>query len=290
LISRCVRAGRDKLLENIRDILSGFGRVSRALTPEEEAGKRLENWIHESRSRWEALVARELSNEKPSRYSHGIWTVAYSVAGDFKPPTLSDFYEILKKVRGHETGWPPWEIFTRKELAPYSYDGTIECWLKETRFGDAAHSDFWRASPRGDMFLLRGYQEDSRSDEVKPGTIFGLTLPIWRVGECLLHAERLTRALSAQSMPVIFRVIWEGLSGRTLVAWAKSRLGGPDLSDARQSRQNSATSAITVYSDRISATLLEIVNTLTIPLYEAFDFFKLDLKIVQEELSKMRGA
>ena len=285
LISRCIRAAREDLLESFRDIL--LGTPSRTLAPEEEARKRLKDWIQESRTRWQSLVNEKLSDEKPSRYSKGIWIVAYSIVGDFEPPTLSDFLDILKKVRGHETGWPPWWVPNRPEIRPYPYNGIIECWLEKSYFGDAAHSDFWRASPQGMMFLLRGYQEDSHPDRLEPGTIFDLILPVWRVGECLLHAERLATALGDQSTSIIFRVTWEGLSGRTLTAWANPRR---ILFDNPQSRQDSATSEIVVSADSISTNLSEIVSTLTRPLYELFDFFTPPSKMIQEELSKMKGT
>ncbi|MCL4459746.1 MAG: ATP-binding protein [Chloroflexi bacterium] len=287
LISRCVRANREHLLEGIRDLLFGFGEVSRAPGPEEEARRGLERWIQESRARWESLVAEKLSEERPSRFSNGIWTVAYSIIGDFQPPTLEDFLDILTVVQGHETGWPPWWVPTRDEIGPYPYNGLIECWLVNTRFNDAAHSDFWRASPKGMMFLLRGYQEDCVPDQFEPGTRFDLTLPVWRVGECLLHAERLaTVMLPDQSASIIFRVTWEGLSSRTLVPWANSRRF---LDPVHQSRQNSVTSKILISANNISATLPEIITALTKPLYEVFDFFTPPLEMIQEELSEMRG-
>jgi hypothetical protein len=54
------------------------------------------------------------------------------------------------------------------------------------------------------------------------------------------------------------------------------------------SRQDSVTSEITVSTDQISATLPEIVKTLTAPLYGIFDFYVPPFTAIQEELSKMR--
>ena len=211
--------------------------------------------------------------------------MAYSITGDFQKPTLSELLELLRKVRGHETGWPPWLVFAREEIAPYAYNGVIECWLVESRFVDAVHSDFWRASRGGMMFLLRGYDEDSSPNQVQPGTILDLTLPIWRIGECLLHAERLATAIAGQSASLTFRVIWSGLLGRTLTAWANPRR---TLFPGRRSRQDSVTSEIDTSVSRVSANLPEIVRSLTIPLYEIFDFFTPSPKMIQEELSEMR--
>jgi len=284
LIRRCVLASREDLLESIRDILSGTV-TPPLITVEEEARSRLNDWIEEANARFQSLLAEKLPDEKPSRYSKGVWTVTYSIIGDFDPPKLRDFLDTLKRVQGHETGWPPWWVPAPTRIAPYPYNGLIECWIAERgRLDDVAHSDFWRASPQRMMFLLRGYDEDSKS-ELEPGKVLDLTLPIWRVGECLLHAERLANVLD-QSASVLFRVTWEGLSGRTLRAWANPRR---IILDRWHSRQDSVTSEVSVSVNRISSTLPEIIGNLTQPLYEAFDFFKPSPKMIEEELSEMRG-
>jgi hypothetical protein len=283
LINRCIRNSREGLLDDIREILFGAGGPLGIPKPEEEK-HRFNDWIKKSTSRWQSLVDEKLADEKPSRYAYGVWIVAYSIIGDIKPVTASELLGILRRVEGRETGWPPWWVPTRTEIAPYPCHGFIECWLKESVSHDAAHSDFWRASPEGLMFLLRGYQEDS-SASPKPGTIFDLTLPIWRVGECMLHAERLAAELTDKPASIRFHVTWAGLKGRTLKSWAKARV----LLEDRTCRQDYVTSEIVVSTERISATLPEIVSRITQPLYEAFEFFKPPLKLIQEELSEMRG-
>jgi hypothetical protein len=92
--------------------------------------------------------------------------------------------------------------------------------MKDVMSQDAAHPDFWRPSPQGMMYLLRGYAEDSTSD-FAPGKVFDLTLPVWRVGECLLHAKRFAAKLADGPSSVI-RAVWSGLRGRILRPWAKS--------------------------------------------------------------------
>jgi hypothetical protein len=82
-------------------------------------------------------------------------------------------------------------------------------------FNDAAHSDFWRASPQGLMYLLRGYDEDAMQ-RVPPGSSLELILPVWRVGEIVLHAEQLAAALGEGETTVILHFQWEGLAGRRL--------------------------------------------------------------------------
>lgn len=271
LISRSVRAAKEELIEGIRNLLSGVPLATPASAIGEATTQdKLDTWIQESMKRLRALVAEKLPDEKPSRYEHGVWHVAYRVVSTFPKPSLTDLLTFLRNVKGHETGWPPWWVPTNPKLAPYVYNGTVECWLRENTFGDPAHSDFWRSAPKVMMYLLRGYQEDSVPQSLPPGTIFDLTIPVWEVGACLLHAERFAKAIREQPIAIDFQVTWTGLAGRELTAWSSPRRA---LSSGRRSRQSEVSSRIQIQSDKISETLTEIVATLTQPLYEIFDFF-----------------
>jgi transcriptional regulator with XRE-family HTH domain len=229
-------------------------------------------------------VAQKLYAEQPSRYSHGTWTASYSIETDFKAPTLASFLDMLRKIKGHETGWPAWLIPNGTNTSPYPYNGLIECWIADGRLGEPAHSDFWRASPLGKMFLLRGYQEDE--DAVLAGKIFDLIIPVWRVGECLLHADRLVKELGISSAQIAFQFSWSGLDNRLLKSWANNR---PMMEDDYRATQDSVTTNIKVSSDHISIRLPEIVSSLTRELYESFDFFEPPTNMVEEELALMRG-
>ena len=287
LIGRCVRANREDLLERIREIFLGLPAVQSVAGPQVEVKKRLDNWTNSAVRRWKELVNEKLASEKPSRYMHGVWSAAYCITGVIEQQDLSKFRDILQKVSGHETGWPPWWLPSRKEIEPYVYDGLIECWMVESYFGDASHSDFWRASPEGIMFLLRGYQEDDAKDSIKPGTFLDLTIPVWRVGECLLHAKRLSALLAGDSSSINFRVSWEGLGGRHLKAWADR---GRDVREDRIAKQDKVVAEHSFESNEITTNLPEIVQLLTAPLYEVFDFFSPPMSMIVEELAKMRGS
>lgn len=285
LINRCVRSAKDELLESIRVILTGG--IQKPNEIEDNTKDSFNNWIKYSRERWEILKKEVLPDETPSRFSHGIWTVSYFILGNIKKTVLKDLLEILSKVAGRETGWPPWWVPTRKEIAPYIYDNNIECWLAEKGvLKEPAHSDFWLASPQDKMFLLRGYQEDSNPDQIEPGKIFDLTLPVWRVGECLLHAERLANTIAEGQASIMFEVTWEGLFNRVLKTWANQRRV---LVEERYSKQNAVTSTTIIPADSISSNLPEIVRELTTPLYESFEFFNPPFSMIQEELAEMRS-
>ncbi|MFT3907010.1 MAG: hypothetical protein QM718_11945 [Steroidobacteraceae bacterium] len=148
---------------------------------------------------------------------------------------------------------------------------TIECHIGD-RDNDAAHADFWRVSDHGELFLVRGYVEDTMANERQradqPGTVFDLTLPVWRVGECLLFIERLANALGAGDSTVSVRVEWTGLHGRELTERQVSRA--------------------TVEVSAIASSLVEIVSGLTSPIFSLFDFFQPPLRLVSEELGRMQ--
>ena len=254
---------------------------------EARARKTLGFWIDESEARLESLIAEKLPNEKPSRYSLGTWSVGYLILGDFKILLLKEILALMEKVQGHETGWPPWWVPTREELRPYAYDGVIECWLKDTSFGDSAHSDFWRASNRGLMYLLRGYEEDSTPDRYEPGRTFDLTLPMWRIGECLLHAGRLATELAGPTASILFRVNWKGLRGRTLVSRADRMVY---ISIKRPSNQDSVSSEMVLMADQITNSLAEVVQRLTAPLYESFDFYSPPMQLISKETARLQKS
>ncbi len=284
LITRCVVASRDLLLDSFRRILEGGIATSSPMRRAE--GLDLEGWVEESVSRFESLIAEKLPGEQPSRFSNGIWFIGYSIIGDLRPPSLTDFLQILREAKGHETGWPPWWVPTKREIAPYVFEKTIECWLAEPDAnGDPSHSDFWRASPLGMMFLLRGYEEDGREPKIQPGTQLEFTLPVWRIGECLLHAERLARRLAGEKSSVNVRVTWRGLSGRALSNWRPERFG---FDERYLCRSDSISASASLVVAEISSGLPEIVEALTRPLYEAFDFFRVPRATIEAELSYMR--
>lgn len=225
LLRRCLFAQREELLNSIRAIF--LGKISSREADLETARKALDEWILQSRVRWEEVVTQRLGQNGRKRYEHGIWSVAYAIIGDFEPPSLSGLKELLMKVEGHESGWPPWWVPTQDPIKPYPYEGVVECLIAEPEhdgfFSDGAHSDFWRASSEGKLFLLRGYQDDGHDAQekgIQPGTVFDFVLPIWRVAECLLHAHRLATRLAGQSASVLIRFTWEGLANRVLSNWA----------------------------------------------------------------------
>jgi hypothetical protein len=284
LIRRCVRNSTDEIASLVRDVLEGR---SPKAEPKADSPALLEQWQAASMTRWHELTDA-LPPNHAARFPRGWYSVSYLVEG--LELTLADLRDALQTAdRTRLTGWPPWWFATRAELAPYVHEDTVECWLGARDDADAAHADFWRASSRGELFLIRGYIEDalanrSGAPRVEPGTVFDLTLPVWRVGECLLHAARFAAATARPEASVVVRVEWAGLAGRTLTVLQGTRW----LFDDHRARGDSRTSRLTVPASKITPVQLpEIVKELVQPLLLMFGFFEPPEGLYAEELGRM---
>ena len=191
-------------------------------------------------------------------------------------------------------GWPVFWVPTREDLTPCEVDGVLECWLApgdgdtDRRFNDAASCDFWRAAPTGRMFLIRGYQEDAQ-ETFPPGAIFDPGLPIWRLGEALLHAARLATLLKREDNSVItvrFRALYSGLRGRVLRAWANPLTDL--LVEGTAARSDEAMLEVVVPASEIEKNLATHVFPLVASLYERFGVTGLSIHRVQAEVERLQ--
>ena len=161
LLSRCLWNRRDELLDHIRGLLTGDMSQVKSV----EAEERLDEWITDSFGRWSALVDPLPEGVGP-RLSHGYYNFAYEIVGEVRQTSLAQLPNVIQASAVHHTGWPPFWYPTREGIRPYPVDGAVECWLggdprTPAEWSDPAHADFWRISPSGCAYLLRGYQEDS---------------------------------------------------------------------------------------------------------------------------------
>ncbi len=212
LINRCIQANREILINNIREILLNVTNLSSTTPSEDYEWNELENWNTQSNEKVESLLS-DLPFSSP--YNRGKYVVAYQVKGEFEILNLRDFRNVLIHTESNITGWPPWMWSNFPNAQPYTVEGVIECWFGPIFNGIPAESDYWRASPNGFMYLVRGYQEDS-TDQFESGTILDPILQIWRIGECLLHAKRLVNNLNVENDSILFYVEYEGLNNRVL--------------------------------------------------------------------------
>ncbi|MFU1779868.1 hypothetical protein ACM16X_00660 [Haloarcula japonica] len=247
--------------------------------PEEE----LVDWTTTQREIWQKRVSDTYSSVSTSPYSNGYWLFSYKVIGDINEPTLRELRETLRKVKGSETGWPPWCGIN--EAKPM--DGEIEVWLNHLEEKDAPErADFWRASTSGELFLLKPYREDHH-EETEPGKLLDYILPIWHVGESLLHAKRFARRLSDDPVSVAINIRWDGLKGRELGALYPRRGLWPP-SDYRVHRDEVEITK-TVSVGKIENNLSEVVYELTIDLYQAFDFYEPDEELISNQIKELTG-
>jgi transcriptional regulator with XRE-family HTH domain len=264
------------------------------LLEEPGGGGAQEAFVQEAFVRWRALTAK-LPEDSPGRFTNGWYRFDYALDGELKNVELHQLPAILRQAVVPHSGWPLFLFPGRAELEPIEVDGVIECWLKPTEagvnrpLGDPAHCDFWRAAPNGRAFLIRGYQEDSQ-DTFAPRTIFDTTLPIWRLGECLMHAQRLAAQLAVEPAKtnVRLRTLYTGLSGRVLRAW-----GNPmaDLMiEGGAARSDEAMLETVIPVGEIETKLAEHLHPMIASLFERFGVTGLSVDRVAAELERMKRS
>lgn len=282
LLSRCVRAGRGDMLEAIRSIVSG--RVGLEEAPP-DAVERLWAFVDAGRERWQELSANE-PPESPVRFPMGFYEMGFTLVGAIPANSLVELQDRLQNARRVRlTGWTPFLDMTTPEWQPYPHEDFIEAWVgrrAENRVErTASHSDFWRASPSGQLYTIRGYAEDDLENH-PPGHVFDIVLPVWRVGEGILFASRFAEQFEGvESIAVYCR--FTGLNGRALESIGGNRLlFGDDVSQTDEVRMEAQ-----VTPEQIADNLPEILHGLLSPLYEKFSFFQLPMMLVEQELERM---
>jgi len=252
-------------------------------------------FVQQAIARWQSLIEK-LPESSPGRFPNGWYRIDYALEGDLKAIELHAMQGIIGKAQLRLTGWPMFMVRTNQDLAPREVDGVLECWLEPSDAGrfergltdEPANCDFWRAAPEGRMFLMRGYQEDGQ-ETFAAGKIFDTTLPIWRLGEALLHAERLAKLLkrdNAAEITVRMRAVYTGLSGRVLKAWANPL--SDILIEGGAARSDEAVLEAVVPAAGISDHLTAHIFPLVSSLYERFGVTGLSEIRVQAEVDRLQ--
>jgi len=262
------------------------------LVDEPDKGNKQSRFVRDAFERWRNLVA-PLPQDSPARFPNGWYRIDYWLEGDLKTPELTAFERVLEKAVVRKTGWPPFWLPTRDTIQPREVDGLIECWIAPQGedvargLNDPAHCDFWRAAPSGRMFLIRGYQEDG-VETFPAGTILDTTLPLWRMGEVLLHAERLASLLrkdAGSHITVHFRAMFTGLTGRVLRSWANPL--SDLLVEGHAARGDEAVLEVSVPADDIEVRMAEYLLPLLASLYDRFGVAGLSLNRVDAEVQRL---
>jgi hypothetical protein len=282
LLQRCVLAKRADMLNAIRGIVLG---VSGGGVENKSPMDELEKWEKSCLERWQEVV-KVLPENDPACSPLGYYSYSYEIDGNYSDISFRELLEKMSRVPRH-SGWPP--FCTPLNFQPSPNENAIECWFDPRKALELSpmHLDFWRASNHGQLFLIRGYQEDNEWPSVytpgRPGSIFYFTLPIWRVGECLLHASNLAEQFGMNEASIRYKFTWTGLVGRTLTARANENYFSPG--GIAQQPELQRTGEVT--TSKIRDNLPEVVFGILRPLYELFRLFELPLQTVQREIDHM---
>ena len=197
LLNRCLRAGREDLLEAIRSIVSGRVELR---NPAPNALSELKTYCNDAHERWKEIVAKE-PKESPARFRHGCYEMGFSLVGAQPANGLAEIRDKLGIAQRIKlTGWPTFLEMSTPGWAPYAYENFVEAWIGRPVHADSmerepAYCDFWRVSMDGKLYTIRGYFEDELellpgAKRIPGGEVLDVTLPVWRIAEGLLFASR----------------------------------------------------------------------------------------------------
>lgn len=281
LIRRCVLKQREDIVAVLRAFLpSGTGEPSRPQPSEVEI---LQRYSAPCYSRWTALNA-ELDEGHPAKVTLGHYAFSARIVGKLKGLAPRDMLQALEMGKRY-TGWPMFVTLHQELTKPYLADGNLQAWLAHTTYPDVGHADFWRISPDGNFYVLRGYQEDSLgADKVvgPAGTLFEATLPIWRVGEFLLRVVDLGAHMFEPDFKVVARCEWTGLNGRKLFVRNNRR-----YIPGYACKQDTVSTSGEFSEAAIRELLPDVVKELTLSLYAHFAMFQPPDAMYAEELQQM---
>lgn len=289
LIARCVHAGRVEMLDAIRSIV--MGRVELG-EPMPNAQEELSRYCDDARERWMELTS-QLEDDSPSKFPLGYQEIGVALIGATPTPNFNELRRRVDEAREATSfsGWPLFLNVDTTELGQYIHDEYLEAWVgrppHKRFFDEPSYSDFWRVSGTGQLYSIRGYQEDSVPHHWRPGTVFDIRIPAARVAEALIFAGRLATTFDGVEQ-IALQCRFTGLMNRQLTllsaegVWPRFTLGQSVSRSAEAAFQGSAT------LQQIDENLAEVVHGFLSPIYERFNFYQLPLATVRDALQAMR--
>lgn len=246
--------------------------------PDEPA---FQGWVDGCRSAFDAKVASTAGATE--LYALGVYSFAYELDHVQSHVSVPELRDAMRSFKGL-TGWRPWWVPDNVH-APYAVSlDELECWMIGGLFNDPAHGDFWRASTTGRFYLLRGYEEDSHPDRVRPGKISSGSLAVWRVAEALLHAEQAVHRFANGSAWVHLVARWEGLRDRS---WSTGPMSSWGQDGGQTALMSEVCSSLVCPGRAISQRLPELVLHLVRPLSDVF-LTALAQTTVEREISALK--
>lgn len=252
---------------------------------EQRIDQDIDTWEKEARGRFDYIYSTKVDKKKEGPFKAGFWQGSFVLIGSIPKMGLKDFLEVLRASETGRTGWDIGWVPSRSKIAPYPYKGGIEVWLAETGDKGPAHSDFWRAEPTGRFSLFRGHQEDDAEFQSKhPGRLLDFSLVLWRVSEFLLYVESFASHIKAIDSKAVIKFNWNGLENRQ-ISYHK---GFGRMYESHVCLQDSVYSSHTIQNCRkIKETLIHDVFTITMPLFEVFNFFSLTEDQVKDHIKDL---
>jgi hypothetical protein len=248
----------------------------------------LKRFVEESEDRYKAVI----SDKKLALPESGSWEAALIVQGDVpKYSPNIDFLNLLDASNPRYSGWPVWidsRGFREKVSKPFVANGVWEALIPILDQAWRDSIDFVRFDPKGRFFLLRAYQEDMKASQksLEPFKYFDIVLPVIRSAEVIGVGLAFAKAMKCEpeKTQLVFAFKWTKLQERELVSWVNAERY---ISPGRTAYQDEVVSFVQVPLDTPLSALPEFVYQATEPLFQVFDGFALNKKIVEDLTNKL---
>jgi len=205
----------------------------------------------------------------------GFMEVRSVVADSSLDVPQSELLEAAEQAQIDTFGWPLGIVLSSDEDRPRpKTDGIVA----EVAVGPKGKYDYWTLRCNGDFYLLKSLFED----EQQPNQIFFNTR-IVRITEALLYCGRLYTRLGLPAETTInIGVRHGGLKGRVLGAVGNRVL----LPIKRTITGNEIYAEVATTLEGIERDLVDLVESLTQPLFVLFDFFDLSREVLEDIVNK----
>lgn len=244
-------------------------------------------WLEKGRKAFDARLHRD----GITLPDIGFLEIAAVIDGDVKDEleTNRSMKNLITTANRRFTGWPFFVTLDGADVPERRPQAIDDGWEQAVIVlaGDPWGMnglDFWRVEPNGRLYAIRALDEDI-SEDLAGTRQLAITLAIWRVGDALLEALAIGKAMAKEpeSASLAVTIRWTGLAGRRLTN-ARSRrylvVGG-------QSQDDAAMSYLSIPLDIPDAALIARIAGALAPLYRRFDGFEISGSVVEQEMQEL---
>ncbi|MCY3980074.1 MAG: putative DNA binding domain-containing protein [Chloroflexi bacterium] len=284
LMTRCVRANRESMLDSIRTIMDGRPLDT---VPAQSDEEQLREFMNASEARWQERLD-EVEEDDVARLRNGYWVFAFSIVGASPWPTLNDLRRTLEEERPADLRHRLFANVGGQGRSPYAARGAIEAWTgnPEANIDRRPYScSFWRTTLSGEFYHLEGFFEDDYPNRTEPGTVLYLDLSLQLHAMMLMLAARIARSVGEETEIVICSEM-TGLNGRYLTgsqAWWSPLDGWLSSLDAVALQPRRLT------PQQIDDNSVEVLYDFLYPLYEKFGFYELKQEWVESAVEAVKS-